>query len=483
MKLTELVDFSIGLAAVPAQSAGFSVPLHLSDTTDVPIDKRYRIVSKSDYASILTAGSAAEDWAGILWGQDYNVAEAYIGRWVSAASSPHFIMPDFGTDYTTLWPAVTVGDFAVTDGTNTDEVATGTMAAITSAADICAVIQTALQAIVAPNITGLDTATCAVDALGRIVITNSTTGAAAATITVQAPAGGAGTDITTANYLNVATGFGVAGLDAEDPDDAMAAILALDDTPFVIHLDDASATAEQQSALAVACSTYKKMYELVVTDADAKDSGSSTDIAALLFALANNNCHGVYTEHLDSFPNAALNGQIYPLAEGSASFANNAIRNTVESGLDGDGVSTIALTAAERSALDGKNCDYLIRPTPVAVTCRTGLTFGAVEVRHRVGYYWAEKRAAEEIYAYLLVNKVTTFSDIDIVAIVGIITKYIDILVERKCAEAGYTVNIPLAADISLIEKATHTLTLSDVAAIISQYAINDVVSTASATV
>ena len=476
MKLTELIDYSIALSAVPAQSAGFSVPLLLVDAPEVPIDKRYRTVTWSTYTTTLTTTTAAAAWAAILWGQNRNPAEAYIGRWVSAASAPHFICGDVAA-FSATWTAVTAGDFGVSiGGVPTALVTTGTMAGATSLADVATIIETAVQGL------GGDWAACTVeiDALGRLVLSNSDTGAAADAVSFTAPTGGAGTDISGANYLNISSGaFNVAGLDAEDPDDAMAAILALDDTPFVIH--EIGASIAQQTALAVACAAYKKLYLINVRDADAIDSGATTDIAYILNNVTNNNAHGAYTEHAADYPSAAINGEILTLPEGTGQLSNHALLQTNESGLGADGTTVEALTSDERSALDDKGCDYLIKPVS-SVHLRNGLTFGGVEVRHRVGYYWAERRATEEIYAYLLLNNVTTFSDRHIQAIGAIIFKYLGILIDRECAEF-YTPNLPSAADISLIEKATHTLTLSEVAAIISQYAINDVVATATAAV
>lgn len=476
MKLTELIDYSIAPSAVPASTAGFSVPLLLVDAPEVPVDKRYRTVTRSTSATTLTTTTTAAAWAAILWGQNYNPAQAYIGRWASAATPSYFVCADVAA-FSATWTAVTAGDFGLSiGGVPTALVTTGTMAGATSLADVATIIETAVQA------EGGDWAACTVeiDDLGRLVLSNSDTGAAADSVSFIAPTGGAGTDITAASYLNIGSqAFAVAGLDAEDPDDAMAAILALDDTPFVIH--EIGASIAQQTSLAVACAAYKKMYEINVRDSDAIDSGATTDIAYILSNATNNNAHGTYTEHATNYPSAAINGEIYMLPEGTGQLSNHALLQTNESGLNADGVTVEALTSDERSALDDKGCDYLIQPVS-SVHLRHGLTFGGVEVRHRVGYYWAERRATEEIYAYLLLNNVTTFSDKHIQAIGAIIFKYIDILVTRECSES-YTPNLPSAADISLVEKATHTLTLSEVAAIISQYAINDVVATATATV
>lgn len=476
MKVTELIDYSIALSSVPAQSAGFSVPLLLVDAPEVPIDVRYRIVTRSDYATVLDTTTTAAAWAAVLWGQNRNPASAYIGRWASAATSSQFVCGSPGSTIAN-WTAVTAGDFGLSiGGTPTALVTTGSFAAATSLADVAAIIETAVQA------EGGDYAACTVevDALNRIVLSNSTTGASSAAIAFTAPTGGAGTDISTANFLNLSSGaFAVAGIDAEDPDDAMAAILALDDTPFVIH--EIGASIAQQQSLAIACAAYKKFYLVNVRDADAKNSVATTDIGYLLSNASNNNAHLSYTEHTANYPAAAINGEIFTLPEGTGQVSNHPIFQTNESGLGLDGTSVIPLTATERTALEAKGYDYLIKPSN-SVHLRTGLTPGGVEVRHRVGYYWAEKRTAEEIYAYFLANNVTVYSDTHIQAIGAIIAKYLDILVERECIDT-YTLDLPSAADISLIEKATHTLTLSEVAAIISAYAINDAVITATAAV
>ena len=478
MKVSDIFDVSIGLSSTPAANAGFSVPLLLVDTTDVPVDRRYIITDRSSYSTDLKADSDAEEWATILWGQNYNPSEAYIGRWVSSATPAHYICGSPGTTIAT-WAAVTAGDFGLTiGGVPTVLVTTGTMAAVTSLADVAAIIQTAVQAEAG------DYAACTVtvDALDRIVLSNSTTGSTSDAIGFTAPTGGAGTDISAANYLNISSGaFAVAGLDAEDPDDTMAAILALDNTPFIIDVRGASIA--QEVDLATACVTYKKMCELRNTDADSKDSSATTDVPYQLSQLTNKNTHICYTEHTTQQPDAAVIGEIYARGEeGKHSEALNGLTSVYESGLHGDATTVIPLTSTERTALEDKGCDYLVNPAGT-VHLRHGLTTGGVEVRHRVGLYWAEARISEGGYAFLLANNVVTFSDPDIAAIGGIANQYLQTLVQRKCIEDGYTLNLPSAADITATIKATHTLTLADMAALVAQYAVNDVVMTMSAQV
>jgi hypothetical protein len=482
MKLSEKVNVSYALTAVPPASAGFSVPLLIGDFPEVPIDKRYRIVSQSDYDTIMDTTTAAQDWCSYLWGQNYNIAQAYMGRWVSAAVAPRFVM----TDYNTVlddWKAITVsGSFTITDNAatpTTEDFDTAAMDSFTSMTQVLAAIQTEIRTSTS-FAADLADAIVGIDSLGRLYVESDPTvpGASNVTYSIIKTGTPAGTDITAAGFLNIASrAFIVEGLDAEDPDDALAAIIAKSNVAYVVH--EIGADASQQVALGIACAVYKKLLALNLRLAVVKDSASTTDAAFLLNAANNSYSYGIYTEHTTQYPTAAVNGEILPRPEGSASLANNALQLVYESGLDVDGITPIALTPGERTALNDKNCDYLVKPVS-PVHCERGLTFAGIEVKHRVGYNWAEVRSAEEIYAYLLANEVT-YNDVDIQAICGILYHYIDILVKRKCV-ASYEINVPSAADISLVVQATHTLSLLEIASAISAYAVNDVVITATAT-
>jgi hypothetical protein len=476
MKLSEKVSVSFALTAVPPASAGFSVPLLIGDFPEVPIDIRYRIVSKSDYATIMDTTTAAQNWCSFLWGQNYNVAQAYMGRWVSAAAAPRYIMTDYNTEVAT-WEAIADGAFKITDGETSTAVGSIDFDEDSTMADVASTIQVAIRAAGSgATIPALANAIVNFDPLGRMYIESAVPGGEAATYTLLSP--DSGTDLTGENFFNIASrAFAVDGMDAEDPDAALAAILAKTNVPYEVH--EIGASANQQVALGIACAVYKKLLMLNLRLPVVKDSTSETDAAYLLDAANNSYAYGIYTEHAAQYPTAAVNGEILPRPEGSASLANNALQLVYESGLDVDGITPIALTPGERTALNDKNCDYLVAPVS-PVHCERGLTFAGIEVKHRVGYNWAEVRSAEEIYAYLLANEVT-FNDVDIQAICGILYHYIDILVKRKCV-ASYEINVPSAADISLIVQATHTLSLLEIASAISAYAVNDVVMTATAT-
>lgn len=476
MKLSERVSLDIGLSAVPAQSAGFSVPGLIIDAAEVPIYTRVRAVTRSDYDTILSTTAEAAAWAAKIWATG-NIATAYIIRWASTAQAARFVMEDYNTTVATWAAATTSLDFAITDGTTTEQFAAAVVPGATTMADIAASLETEIQTS-SSFAADLSAATVTFDDLGNMVITTATTGDAATTYSVIAPTTPPGTDITGSSYLNIASGaYVVAGMDVEDPDDALTAALAINDEIRIIH--EIGASIAQQNALATACTSYKKILLLNVRDENAVDSTDTTNIAYLLSASSNSYTWGCYTENAEDYPSAILNCHILTKPEGSASAANNPLSGIYESGEYPGGSPGRPLTPTERAALDGFNCDCVVQPISNNLF-NHGLTFAGIELKHRVGYSWAELRAAEEIEAYLEQNEVT-FSDADISAITAIIFNKIDTLVDRKCS-SSYTINVPSAADISLIEQATHTLSLLEVASIISAYAINQVVATATAT-
>lgn len=487
MRVDEIANFTTGLSVTPPATVGLLKPLLLVDTEDVPIDVAYRVTALSSYVNEYTADGEVDLWCGALWGQGRNPAVAYIGRWAKAATAPYFTCGSPAAWTTLGWKAVTEGKLAVTNGTATEQFTTGTMASTTSLADVCDVIQTELRT-ATTLATELVNCTVTIDVLGRIKITSSVTGSTAKSISVIAPSGGSGTDITGDNYLNIGSNaFVTAGLDAEDPDDALARIKSKSATAslnFCINVRSNPSIA-QVVALATAAPLYKSICEIRQTDPDTKTS-ATTDAAYLLNAGANNNSHLMYTEHTTQHPDAAITAQLCTRPEGAAGPAFLGMTGVYESGLDTDGTTIKPITPGEIAQLKAKGCDFIVKPVNT-VHCALGLTPGGVEVRHRIGLYWLDKRSSESAYALLLSkaasNQVMTFSDPDIQSLGGIYRGYCEELVKRKCIDSGYTMILPTAADFDATVKATHIMTLDDMASLMGQFAVTSIVATATATV
>ncbi|MCP4550414.1 MAG: hypothetical protein GY835_28480, partial [bacterium] len=57
--IPDIVNASVSLSAVGASQAKFSVPILLVDDSNIPVDRRYRTVTKSSYTTTLTAATDA----------------------------------------------------------------------------------------------------------------------------------------------------------------------------------------------------------------------------------------------------------------------------------------------------------------------------------------------------------------------------------------------------------------------------------------
>jgi Protein of unknown function (DUF3383). len=228
MKVSQLVPTTIGLTSVPKSVASYGVGMLLVDHADIPVDRRFRAFTVETYKATggLTSATEQYNFCVALWGQGTNAAQAYIGRWISAATSPYFVCVGFTTVVAT-WAAVTDFSFTVTTTAGADILTAVNCTGDTTMADVAATID---AAIVAGGVSG---GRCAVDALDRIVFTDAgVTGDGADTIVVSAS--GVGTDITLAAWLNIADGFAQGGMDIEAQGVALNAILAKDNTPFAI---------------------------------------------------------------------------------------------------------------------------------------------------------------------------------------------------------------------------------------------------------
>jgi hypothetical protein len=337
------------LQTAVATQTTFGLQLFLVDDDQIMPDQRIRIVSQSDYTD-LTTGTVPRNYANSYFSQKRVPAQLMLGRWASTATSPYFYCgSDTEQDYT-VWKAISDGTFTVTDSAAaTDDLTAVDFSAITSLDQVATVLTAKLAAIGAPNITGLDTSTFEFDDLGRLRIVMSTTGAAAATITIGPE--GTGTDLSSATYMDATGGAAQAGWDAEEPTDAITAISAINDTYYNVH--ERGSSDAQQVALAAQINGLEKLLDLVITNSDAVDPAKTTDVPYQLAALSYKRTMCIYTESTTEFPDAAVAGCVLPADEGTTSFAYEILAGVTDSG------GTVPLTTSERTALADKSCTWI----------------------------------------------------------------------------------------------------------------------------
>lgn len=470
-EIVDRIDFQTLLQTASAPRASFGIQLFLVDDEQIPIDIRFRYVTKSSFKDDLDEATVPYDYSNVFFGQSIIADKLMLGRWASAATNPLFVCgPGYEKDYT-VWKAVTDGTFTVQDNTtptpNEDDVTGCDFSAITALSQVADVLTTKIQAIVTPNITGLDTSEFEFDSLGRLVLKMSTSGAAAASVTIIAQ--GTGTDLSSATYMDAANGSSVAGIDAETPIAAKNAIKAVDNTFYNIHIRGESAA--QAEALAIDVETDEKLLDLFITDPNAKNPASTTDVPYKLKALSLKRTNCIYTEKTTEYPDAAAAGEFLPAKEGTKQF------EWQELALVTDSLVSFANDTADRLALKNKNCNYLSVLGNVVILYN-GLTSAGIEKRIMLGRDWFNARNREDIFNYQVNVDLAAFDNETLGAIEEIIKKNMDEAIARRIGvdtpARRAIVSFPDADDISQAERDTHKLEQYEVFQMYLNSAIHD---------
>jgi len=448
--IVDHIDFQAILQTAVAPRKTFGVQLLLVDDTQIPVDLRLLYTTPTAWDDDFTLGSIPYEYAEVFFAQALVPDTLMLGRWVSAASNPLFVCgPAYEKDYA-IWAAVTDGEFAVTDGTNTDDVGPCNFTGVTELSQILPILNAALAAVAVPTVTGLNTFAFELDSVGRLVLRSSQTGASAASISITVHGTALGTDLSAA-FMDATNGTSVAGLDAEEPEEALQAISAIDDSYFNIHIRGANDT--QQEALADYVETQEKLLDVVTVDPNAILPASVDDLPYNMKAKNLKRTLCIYHEHTDEFPDAAAAGRFLPEKEGTFQFEWQDLAKVSDSGL----LSPLSETA--RTALKDKNCSHIERISPVTFLYN-GLTSGGIEKRIMLGRDWFVARNREDIFTNQINTKLAAFDNITLTALEEIIRKNGTEAITRRILvdtpERPFLVTLPDADDIDAAERATH---------------------------
>lgn len=464
------VSVNITLATQVAGTASFYEMFLTDEDSVVPVDRRILETTQTSKADDIPASTRAIGFADAFFSQSRVADKLYIGRWVKTASAPYYVTGTTNSLTLADWTSVTDGTFTVQDnaGTPNEDDLTGlNFSTATSVADIATILTTAIQAIGAPNITGLDTATFEFDNFGRLRLVHSVTGAAAATLTIVSE--GTGTDLTGATYFDTANGATIAGLDAEEPTAAVTAIRAVNGGDGWYKMAIREESTAQQLALAAQFESLDKQLVLVTSVAADKDPSSTTDVPYQLAALGYKNTSIIYTEHTTTstggWVDAYTDGVALPATEGSVLWNMQALSGALSSGKDSFGTA-IELTTTETSALEAKECNWLA--TAKGFTFITpGHVASGDQVNIILGKHWLEDAIQTDIFNYNLVNDYPAFDDATLSAYEGIVERRLNEALSRNfivnTTDRPITITFPEADDFTAAERASGTMTLTNV--------------------
>ncbi len=473
-EISEHVDFQVILQTAVAPRASFGIELHLLDTDEVPIDIRFRYTTEENVDDDFTIGSGPHNFAAVFFGQKRVPDKLMVGRWAKAATNPLFVCGSaYEKDYL-VWKAITTGSFKVVDSAlptpAEDSVTAVDFSAITSLADVPTILAAKIQAISSPNITGLDTSTFEFDALGRLELKMSTSGDAAKSVHILPAA--SGVDLS-AVLMDAPNGKIIAGIDAETPQDALAAISDIDDSYYNVSVGSAMSDAEQL-AFAAYINTKSKQADLHITDPDAYDPASTADVPYQLAALGNKRVTCIHhITDTTQYPLAATAGVLLPAQEGTTNWAFETLTGITAS----NNSLGNPLTAGQKLALHDKKCCY-INVVGSSSYLYDGITSGGEEKRIMLGRDWFVARCAEAIFTDQLNNPLMAFDNKTLALIASRIWTVANEAISRdilvNTVERPFTVTMPDADTITTAERATHKLTVYNVFSGYINSAIND---------
>jgi hypothetical protein len=454
--IVDHIDFQTLLDTASVEQQTFGTQILLVDDVQIPADTRFTFVTKDDFKDSLTSGTVPYDYANVFFQQDAIAERLMLGRWISGDSAPSFICgPGYELDYT-VWAAETTGSFAVTDGTNTDDITALSFVGVTALEQIIPILNAGLAAVGAPTVTGLNTFLFSFDSLGRLVLTSSVTGAAADTISITTA--GAGSDISVP-LMDAPNGTSTSGIDAEAPEDALQIIQALNGGNVFYNINERGCNDAQQLSLAAWIATEEKLGDIVVSDTDAKNPLITTDVGSQLNALNNKRVNVIYHEDTTAYPDAAAAGRFLPEEEGAFQYSWQSLNAVPKSGL------TDPLPKSDRDVLTSKSYSY-IEVVGGVTYLYDGVTSGGDTKRIMLGRDWFVARNREGIFNYQIKVKLAAFDNPTLTAIEGIIRSNGDEAIRRgilvDTPERPWTVTFPDADDIPAAERATHKLTVFD---------------------
>jgi len=467
VQITDRVDVQALLQTAVVVPASLRKAVYFIDTDEIPLDRRYVEVTKSDFADTLLSTGYPYAFANLHFQQKRVAASLQIARWAQTASNPYWVAGDHETTLAT-WTAITDGSIRVVDvdtPANEDDVTAIDFSSMTNISQLPTVLTNAVQAVVAPNVVGLDTAVWSYDVYGRLVMTMPGTGAAAVYVTMEAVSPASGTDIST--LLDTTNETAVEGVDAESIGDAIDALRAVDDTgvfytaKFTTATDEARAT--EMTAMASKVEAIPKFAVVTADDTDIKNSSVDTDIFSDLQALGYKRTMGIYYENISDrskmIPEAAVLGCVIPGEEGSISFAQEDLTGVTESGY------TASLSKTLTDVVTGKGGN-VIEAVAGFTYLYDGLTFGGEELRIMVGRDWFTNTIASAAFSYQMNQPLTAFDNVTITAIANIVLETGEEAIRRRIlvntVERPFTVTPPDADDFTQAERASHYMQLPD---------------------
>jgi hypothetical protein len=224
-----------------------------------------------------------------------------------------------------------------------------------------------------------------------------------------------------------------------------AAIIAEDGDFYGVGLDSESEA--QVLALAALVETERKMYLPSSIDSEVAVAGTTTDQGSDLKAAGYARTGLIQASHSNQYAGLRWLGKMLPKDPGSATFAYKQLA----------GVTVLSLTAAQESALDGKNVNHYTSVGGVSVT-QKGYSASGEFLDVTLGVDWFHARLQERFWALLVNSEKIPFEVMGDLARAEILAQLEEGrkrgVIASDTEDTPWVVSIPDLADISSVDRA-----------------------------
>jgi len=217
---------------------------------------------------------------------------------------------------------------------------------------------------------------------------------------------------------------------------------------YTVHLT--SQSKNEVVAAAVFVETLIKQMIVSSADDDILDVGVTTDIASVLKAANQARTSTMFHEKPHQYAGAAWAGKVLPTDPGSATWKFKTLAS----------VTTSVLTDTEKANAATKNANVYVTEGGVSIT-QEGKASSGEFIDITLFVDWLRSRLEERIFGRLVGLGKIPFDDPGIAIIESEIRAQLDegIGLGGLAALPDPTVTVPLAADVSAVDKASRTLT------------------------
>lgn len=465
--LSEHIAVTVLLLTAVLASVDHGLCMLLVDDDQIPVDQRYRITTKANYASEYTEGSTPYSFAQDFWAQLRSATQLMFGRWISAETAGYLVGGAPSSNMDNFKALVSADGFKISVAgilSGADTAVSGfDFSSVTDIDDVIAEINTVLHTISTGAYADYD---FAIDSLGRIYISNpADVGEDSAEVELSAPS--TGVNMLTSAYLNMSAATWVDGMEVETPTEALTAIREKNDSWFA--LCQRGASADQQVAIAAYIQNLNKiavLWEDTYSDCNTPDS--TTQAFARIHNLGYNKTMLIYDPGtLVNNPDAIIVGAYLPAKEGACDWANWKLTGATSSNLG----STV------KSVLDSQKIVYFETIGGISYN-PYGWAANGDEMRWVVGAAWLYDAIQGAIFSKKIAAESWGFNIATFGIVEGIVRQYCNEAVVRGfCVDTTarpMVISIPDPDSFDQATRASHTAALGDVAKVPLDSAIYD---------